>query len=134
MELRKKVVTLQKKQQNQSNMSTLTLRIYKNEIDATRLAFIRRTFSIYKETEKVLTVEGSKDDILKLYDNYLLSEAQFKEAYPDFMTYAERVAYTEKMCECIKNYFRNTLCEIIANGEETEEFRRMRKFYLNELR
>lgn len=134
MELRKKVVTLQKKQQNQSNMSTLTLRIYKNEIDATRLAFIRRTFSIYKETEKVLTVEGSKDDILKLYDNYLLSEAQFKEAYPDFMTYAERVAYTEKMCECIKNYFRNALCEIIANGEETEEFRRMRKLYLKELR
>lgn len=134
MELRKKVVTLQKKQQNQSNMSTLTLRIYKNEIDATRLAFIRKSFSIYKESEKVLTVEGSKDDILKLYDNYLLSDAQFKEAYPDFMTYAERVAYTEKMCECIKNYFRNTLCEIIANGEETEEFRRMRKFYLNELR
>ena len=112
----------------------LTLRIYKNEINSDRLAFIRRTFSIYKETEKVLTVEGSKDDILKLYDNYLLSDAQFKEAYPDFMTYAERVAYTEKMCECIKTYFRSTLCEIIANGEETEEFSRLRKLYLNELR
>ena len=120
--------------QNQSNMRTLTLRIYKNEIDATRLAFIRKSFSIYEESEKVLTVEGSKDDILKLYDNYLLNEAQFKKAYPEYMTYAERVAYTKKMCECIKNYFGNALCEIIANGEETDEFRRMRKLYLNELR
>ena len=124
------------KQQKQSNImkATLTLRIYKNEIDAARLAFIRKTFSIYEESEKVLTVEGSKDDILKLYDNYLLDEAQFKAAYPDFMTYAERVAYTDKLCESIKNYFRDTLCDIIANGEKTEEFNRLCKLYLNELR
>ena len=115
-------------------MGNLTLRIYKNEIDAARLAFIRKSFSIYEETEKVLTVEGSKDDILKLYDNYLLSEAQFKAAFPDYLTYTERVKYTEKMCEGIKMYVKKTLCEIINNGEETEEFRRMRKLYLNELR
>ena len=115
-------------------MRTLTLRIYKNEIDATRLAFIRKSFSISEESEQVLTVEGSKDDILKLYDSYLLNDAQFKAAYPEYMTYTERVAYTEKMCECIKNYFRSALYEIIANGEETEEFRRMRELYLNELR
>ena len=115
-------------------MKTLTLRIYKNEIDAARMAFIRKSFSIYEESEKVLTVEGSKDEILKLYDNYLLNDGQFKAAYPEFMTYSERVAYTDKMCKCIKNYFRDALLEIIANGEETEEFRRMRKLYLNELR
>lgn len=115
-------------------MRTLTFRIYKDETDAARLAFIRKNFSIYEESENVLTVEGSKDDILKLYDNYLLSDAQFKEAYPEYMTYTERVAYTEKMCECIKNYFRSTLCEIINNGEETPEFARLRKIYLNELR
>ena len=115
-------------------MKTLTFRIYKNEIDAARLAFIRKSFSIYEESDKVLTVEGSKDDILKLYDSYLLDEAQFKAAYPEYMTYTERVAYTQKMCECIKSYFRTALCEIIANGEETEEFRRMRKLYLNALR
>ena len=83
-------------------MRTLTLRIYKNEIDAARLAFICKSFSIYEESEKVLTVEGSKDDILKLYDNYLLSEAQFKAAYPEYMTYTERVEYTDKMCKCIR--------------------------------
>lgn len=115
-------------------MKTLTLRIYKNEINAMRLAFIRKSFSIYEESEKVLTVEGSKDDILKLYDNYLLSDGQFEEAYPEYMTYTERVAYTEKMCECIRNYFRSTLCEIINNGEETPEFARLRKIYLNELK
>ena len=115
-------------------MKTLTLRIYKNEIDATRLAFIRKHFIVFEESEQVLTVEGSKDGILKLYDNYLLDEAQFKEAFPEFITYTERVAYTDKMCESIKEYFRNALCEIITNGEETEEFARLRKIYLNELR
>ena len=115
-------------------MKTLTLRIYKNEIDATRLAFIRKHFVVFEESEQVLTVGGSKDDILKLYDNYLLDEAQFKAAFPEYMTYTERVKYTEKMCESIKIYIKKALCEIIANGEETEEFRRMRKLYLNELR
>lgn len=114
-------------------MKTLTLRIYKNEIDATRLAFIRKSFSIYEESEKVLTVEGSKDDILKLYDNYLLSDAQFKAAFPDYLTYTERVKYTEKMCESIKIYIRKALCEILDNGEETEEFERLCKIYLKEL-
>ena len=114
-------------------METLTLRIYKDEIDANRLAFIRNHFVVFKESEKVLTVEGSKDDILKLYDSYLLNEAQFKVAFPEYMTYTERVRYTEKMCECIKEYFRKALCEIIDNGEETDEFKRLRKIYLNEL-
>ena len=115
-------------------MKTLTLRIYKDEIDANRLAFIREHFIVFKDSEKVLTVEGAKDDILKLYDNYLLEEAQFKAAFPEYMTYTERVKYTDKLCESIKEYMRRTLCEIIAHGEETEEFRRMRKLYLNELR
>lgn len=115
-------------------MKTLTLRIYKNEIDATRLAFIRKHFIVFEESEQVLTVEGSKDEILKLYDNYRLNEAQFKEAYPEYMTYTERVKYTEKMCESIKIYISKALCEIIDNGEETPEFERLRKIYLDELR
>ena len=117
----------------QGNMKTMTIRIYRNEIDAIRLAFIREHFVVFEETEKFLTVEGSKDDILKLYDNYLLNDDKFKAAYPEFITYAERVKYTEKMCKSIKDYFRNALCEIIDNGEETEEFKRLSKIYLNEL-
>lgn len=115
-------------------MKTLTLRIYKNEIDANRLAFIRKSFAICEESENILTVEGSKDDILKLYDSYLLSEDKFKAAFPDYMTATERIKYTDKMCESIKVYFRNALCEIIDNGAETPEFARLRKIYLNELR
>ena len=134
MEIREKGCNFVAVNKNNNIMATLTLRIYKNEIDANRLAFIRKSFSIYEESEKVLTVEGSKDDILKLYENYLLNDAQFKAAYPEFMTYTERVAYTDKLCESIKIYFRKTLCEIIENGEETEEFSRLRKIYLNELR
>ena len=114
--------------------ATLTLRIYKNEIGAIRLAFIRKAFSIYEESEKVLTVEGSKDDILKLYDSYLLDEAQFKAAFPEYMTYTERVAYTDKMCRRIKDDFAQTLCSIINNGAETAEFARLRDLFLNELR
>ena len=118
---------------NQSNMKTMTIKIYKNEIDAIRLAFIREHFVVFEETEKFLTVEGSKDDILKLYDCYLLDEAQFKSAFPEFMTYAERVRYTDKLCESIKEYFKKTLCEIIDHGEETEDFKRLSKIYLHEL-
>ena len=114
--------------------TTLTLRIYKNEIASDRLSFIRKSFKVTEESEKVLTVEGEKESILTLYDNYLSNDADFKAAFPEYMTYTQRVAYTEKMCECIKDYFRNTLCEIINNGEETPEFARLRKIYLNELR
>ena len=114
--------------------TTLSLRIYKNEIAADRLNFIRKSFTVAEESEKVLTVEGEKDTILALYDCYLSSDADFKEAYTEYMTYTERVAYTEKMCKSIKDYFRDTLCEIINNGEETPEFARLRKIYLNELR
>ena len=114
-------------------MKTMTIRIYSNEIDAIRLAFIRDKFVVFEETEKFLTVEGTKDDILKLYDNYLLEEAQFKAAFPEYMTYTERVRYTDKLCESIKEYMRTTLCEIIAHGEETEEFKRLSKIYLHEL-
>ena len=133
MEIRKKGRNFVAVIKNQSNMKTLTFRIYKNEIDAARLAFIRKSFSIYEESEKVLTVEGSRDDILKLYDNYLLNDAQFKAAYPEYMTYTERVKYTEKMCESIKIYLRKALCEIIDNGEETPEFEKLCKIYLHEL-
>ena len=114
-------------------MKNLTLRIDKSEIDATRMAFIRKNFIVFDESEKFLTVEGSKDDILKLYDSYLLSEDKFKAAFPDYLTYTERVKYTERMCESIKIYIRKTLCEIVDNGEETPEFERLCKIYLNEL-
>ena len=133
--IKKKAVPLHRNQKPSNIMeATLTLRIYKNEIDAIRLAFIRKAFSIYEESEKVLTVEGSKDDILKLYDSYLLDEAQFKAAFPEYMTYTERVAYTNRMCQRIKNDFAQTLCNIINNGAETAEFARLRNLYLNELR
>ena len=132
--IKKKAVPLSRNQKPNNIMATLTLRIYKNEIDALRLAFIRKAFSIYEESEQVLTVEGSKDDILKLYDNYLLNEAQFKAAFPEFMTYKERVAYTDKMCRRIKDDFAQTLCNIINNGAETAEFARLRDLYLKELR
>ena len=114
-------------------MNTLTLRIYNNEIDATRMAFIRKHFIVFDDTKEFLTVEGSKDDILKLYDSYLLSDDKFNAAFPDYLTYTERVKYTERMCESIKIYIRKTLCEIVDNGEETAEFERLCKIYLNEL-
>lgn len=114
-------------------MKTLTLRIYKNEIDATRLAFIRKSFTIFEESEKVLTVEGERDDIVKLFDCYLLDENEFKANYPDYLTYAERVAYTERMCQKIKNDFATALCHIINIGERTDEFMRLCEIYLNEL-
>ena len=122
-------------QKQQSNMATLTFRIYKNELDENRLDYIRKRYSTHiVETEKVLTVEGEKDDILKLYDNYLLSEAKFKAAFPDYMTQAERIEYTHKKIEGVKSYVQNALLEILANGEINGEFAKLRRLYLDYLK
>ena len=130
----KKPPYLCKRNQKKSNMKTFTLRIYKNEIDATRLAYIRKHFALFMESPKVLTVQGDSEEMEKLYSCYLLDENRFKAVFPDYLTYAERVRYTEEKCESIKDYFRNTLCEIISNGEITPEFERLRKIYLDELK
>ena len=114
-------------------MKTFTLRIYKNEIDATRLAFIRKHFALFMESPKVLTVQGDSEEMEKLYSCYLLDDNRFKSVFPDYLTQAERVRYTEEMCKKIKNDFAAALCHIINNGEMTDEFWRLREIYLNEL-
>lgn len=116
-------------------MATLTFRIYKNEMDENRLDYIRNRYSTHiEETEKVLTVEGEKEDILKLYDNYLLSEARFKAAFPDYMTRAERAEYTLTRLEGVKSYVQNALLEIIANGELNADYEALRQIYLQYLK
>ena len=116
-------------------MATLTFRIYKNEMDENRLDYIRNRYSTHiEETEKVLTVEGEKEDILKLYENYLSSESKFKAAFPDYMTRAERAEYTLKKVEEVKSYVQNALLEIIANGELNAEYGMLRQLYLEYLK
>ena len=116
-------------------MATLTFRIYKNELDENRLDYIRKRYSTHiVETEKVLTVEGEKEDILKLNDNYLLSESKFKAAFPDYMTRAERAVYTNKKVEEVRAYVQNALLEILANGELNAEFGMLRQLYLQYLK
>lgn len=115
-------------------MAQLTLRIYKDEIDGNRLNFIRRTFTVFEESEKVLSVEGSEEDIVKLYDNYLLSDEQFKQAFPDYMTRAERAVYTNDKVEEVKSYVQNALLDIIAKGELNAEYEMLRRLYLEHLK
>ena len=116
-------------------MATLTFRIYKNELDENRLDYIRKRYSTHiVETEKVMTVEGEKEDILKLYENYLLSDSKFKAAFPDYMTRAERAVYTNDKVEAVKSYVQNALLEILANGELNAEFAMLRKMYLQYLK
>lgn len=115
-------------------MTTLALRIYKDEISDNRLNFIRRTFTVFEESEKVLSVEGSGEDIVKLYDNCLLSDERFKQAFPNYMTRAERAEYTLTKLEGVKSYVQNALLEIIANGELNEDFARLRQLYLQYLK
>ena len=113
---------------------SLSLRIYKNEVAADRLSFIRKSFKVAEESEKVLTVEGEKESILTLYDNYLSSDADFKAAFPEYMTKEERIKYThDKVQEIILNVGRD-LCDIIARGECTEEFWKIREAYLQYMR
>ena len=115
-------------------MATLTFRIYKNELDENRLDYIRKRYQAHIiDTPKVLEVVGEKEDILKLYENYLLSESKFKAAFPDYMTRAERAEYTLKMVEAVKSYVQNALLEIIANGELNAEYAMLRDLYLEHL-
>ena len=111
-------------------MAQLTLRIYKDEVSENRLQFICRAFTICEETERVITVEGSEEDIVKLYDNCLLSDERFKQAFPEYRTYMERLEYTREKCESIKAYFRDALCDIIANGELNADYEALRQIYL----
>ena len=115
-------------------MAALIFRIYKNELDENRLDYIRKRYSTHIiDTPEVLEVVGEKEDVLKLYENYLLSESKFKAAYPDYMTRAERAEYTREKCESIKAYFRDTLYDIIANGELNAEYAMLRDLYLEHL-
>lgn len=115
-------------------MATLALRIYKNEISDDRLNFIRRTFTVFEESENVLSVEGSEEDIVKLYDNYLLSDERFKQAFPDYMTRAERAVYTNDKVEEVRTYVQNALLDIIAKGELNAEYEILRQLYLQYLK
>ena len=115
-------------------MATLTFRIHKNELDENRLDYIRKRYQAHIiDTPKVLEVVGEKEDILKLYENYLLSESKFKAAFPDYMTRAERSEYTLKKVEAVKSYVQNALLEIIANGELNAEYAMLRDLYLEHL-
>ena len=115
-------------------MATLTFRIYKNELDENRLDYIRKRYSTHIiDTPKVLEVAGEKEDILKLYENYLLSESKFKAAFPDYKTRAERAIYTNKKVQEVKSYVQNALWEIISNGELNAEYEMLRDFYLEHL-
>lgn len=114
--------------------TTLSLRIYKNEIAADRLKFIRKSFTVAEESEKVLTVEGEKETICTLFDCYLSSDADFKAAFPEFMTKEERVKYTEDKVQEIVLAVGRGLCDIIAKGEWSEDFAKLRDAYLQYMR
>ena len=116
-------------------MATLTFRIYKNELDANRLDYIRKRYDTHIiDTPKVLEVVGEKEDILKLYDNYLLSESKFKAAFPDYMTRAERAVYTNNKVEEVKSYVQDALLDIVAKGELNAEYEMLRQIYLQYLK
>lgn len=115
-------------------MAQLTLRIYKDEIDGNRMNFIRSTFTVFDESDKVLLVEGSEEDIVKLYDNCLLSDERFKQAFPEYRTYTERIEHTNAVLESVSDHIRTALCDIIATGAKTKEFKILREFYLEHLK
>lgn len=114
--------------------TTLSLRIYKKEVAANRLSFIRKSFTVASESENVLTVEGEKETICTLFDCYLSSDADFKAAFPAYMTKEERKAYTQKKVEEIILFVGQGLCDIIAHGEYTDDFRKIREAYLQYMR
>lgn len=111
-----------------------SLRIYKNEYGVRHLNFIRKTFTVSGETEKVLTIIGEEVELEKVMSAMFLTDEQFKAIFPDFQTEKECAEWTRKQLADLKDNIAKTLCRIINDGDTNNPlFAKFRSFYLNEL-
>lgn len=111
------------------------LRIYKNEYSERQLAYIRKHYTVVGETEKVLRIESTEDELDKVQSAMFRTDEQFKAVFPDYMTKAERELYTATKLAELRSHIADTLLDCINNGEtDSEEFANVRSFYLHDLK
>lgn len=111
-----------------------SLQVYKNEYGVRHLNFIRKTFTVSGETEKVLTIIGEEVELEKVMSAMFLTDEQFKAIFPDYQTEKECQEWTCKQLADLKDNIAKTLCHIINDGDTNNPlFAKFRSFYLNEL-
>lgn len=113
------------------NANTMTLRVYKNEYEPKQIAFIATQFDVVFESESMLTISGTPDDLERVMSAMFCNEEQFKTIFPKFITEAERQAYTTARYNDAKRLIQTTLLEIINHGIVGSEFQKLYSIYQN---
>lgn len=80
------------------NANTMTLRVYKNEYEPKQIAFIATQFDVVFESESMLTISGTPDDLERVMSAMFCNEEQFKTIFPKFITEAERQGIEPDNC------------------------------------
>ena len=116
------------------NMQQMSLRVYKDEYNASQLTYIRDNFEVITESENVILISGSETRLEDLMSLTFSDDEKFKQLFNDYLTKEERIENTKKEIHHLADEFRNSLLNIINNGIAGSKFIELRKIYFNEIK
>ena len=112
----------------------MSLRVYKDEYNASQLTYIRDNFEVVTESENVILISGSEARVEDLMSLTFSDDENFKKLFNDYFTKDERIENTKKEIHHLADEFRKSLLEIINNGIAGPKFIELRKIYFNEIK
>ena len=112
----------------------MSLRVYKDEYNASQLTYIRDNFEVVTESENVIMISGSETRLEDLMSLTFSTDEKFKQLFNDYLTKEERIENTKKEIRHLADEFRNSLLEIINNGIAGSKFVELRKIYFSEIK
>ena len=112
----------------------MSLRVYKDEYNASQLTYIRDNFEVVTESENIILISGSEARLEDLMNLTFSTDEKFKQLFNDYLTKEERIENTKKEIHHIADEFRKSLLEIINNGIANSDFVKLRKIYFSEIK
>lgn len=112
----------------------MSLRVYKDEYNASQLTYIRDNFEIVTESENVILISGSEARLEDLMSLTFSTDENFKKLFNDYLTKEERIENTKKEIHHLADEFRKSLLEIINTGIAGSKFVELRKIYFSEIK
>lgn len=112
----------------------MSLRVYKDEYNASQLTYIRDNFEVVTESENVILISGCETRLKDLMSLTFSDDENFKKLFNDYLTKEERIENTKKEIHHLADEFRKSLLEIINNGIAGADFDELRKIYFNEIK
>lgn len=110
-----------------------TLNVYKAEYNEFQLRYIRENYTVLTETDNVITISGSKSKLEKIMKNCFVSDEEFKETFPEYITKKERELHTLVKFNALKSQIQTALLEAINdNCTDSEIFNKFQEFYIHE--